>query len=299
MAGTNPDAPVIDDDKPVSEADLRALKYPNEGVEPPVPPDADEPEPGNEDDDEPTPPADDDDQIVPPAPDADEPPGDEPTGDEPPAPTPPAFVKEFDYIKGDTPEEYAKNLEAAYKNSSSEALRLKDRVTELEAPKTTPPADDQTPIGEVPPATPTPKSPTDLYVQQKLDEEIQSAFAVVQKDFPQVNDPAEYAKFTREVQTFSRTILDTQGRLASPGELYGKAAISLGWEKNDAPPTEDEKLKMALKGSAGSGRPSASGTPPKAPAPKISEAEMVVNRKMYPGKTDKEIIDELTPYHQS
>ena len=35
------------------------------------------------------------------------------------------FVKEFSNIKGDTPEEYARNLEIAYKNSTAEAIRLK------------------------------------------------------------------------------------------------------------------------------------------------------------------------------
>lgn len=294
MAGTNPaKPPVDDDDKPVTEEDLHDLKYPKDDVDTSPTGDEDEPPEGDEPAGNPDEPAGDDDQIVPdPASDDDKPEGDEP-------PTPPAFVKEFDYIKGDTPEEYAKNLEVAYKNSTTEAMRLKGELDEAQKapPVTQPPADDKTPIGETPPATPaTPKSPTDLYVQQKLDEEIYSAFEVTKKEYPQVSDPAEYAKFTREVQIFSRTIMETQGRLASPAELYGKAAVSLGWEKKATEPDEKDKLGMATKNSAGTSRSAAAPAKPKPVGKQVSPKMLAMNRKFYPGKTDAEIIEELTPY---
>lgn len=269
--GTNPD-PAVDDSKPVTEDDLRALKYPDEGVE--TPQEEDEPTEEEENEEEPEETSEEEEQI--PA---------EETQEETPA-----FVKQFDNIKGDTPEEYAKNLEIAYQNSTSEAIRLN---TELKATQPAPPTTPDAPKEEE--ETPVAKSPTDLYVQQKLDEEIQTAFEAVRKDYPQVSEPTEYAKFTREVATFSRTILDGQGRLAPPAELYSKAAISLGWEKT-GPPDDKEKLAMALKDGAASSKPAASSAKPKSAAPKISEAQMKLNRQMYPGKTDQQIIDELTPY---
>lgn len=288
MAGTNPATPVVDDDKPVTEDDLRDLKYSQDGVEPPT--EEDEPAEDKELADEPDELASEDDQIVEP-PAADE----EPEGDEPEAPT--EFVKKFPNIKGDTPEEYARNVEIAYENSTTEALRLSDELKKTQpAPPVTPPADPVTPPADTPEPPVTALKPTDLYVQQKLDEEIQSAFAVTQKEYPQVSDPTEYAKFTREVATFSRTILDNQGRLASPTELYNKAAISLGWEKKVVEPDEAERLAMAAKDGAASSKTSSAPRKPAAKIPQISQKEMELNRKMYPGKTDAEIIKELAPY---
>lgn len=280
MAGTNPEPPVVDDDKEVTEDDLRALKYSNEEVETPEGEDETSDDAETEDEAEET--GEDDGQT------------DDDTEDEDQSqdenPETPSFVKEFDYIKGDTPEEYAKNLEAAYKNSSSEALRLKTENDELKkAPPVTPaddPADD----------APVTKSVTDLYMQQKLDEEIQTAFNQTRKDYPQVSDPTEYDKFTRMVGTFSRTILDSEKRLAPPAELYRLAALSLGWEKKTDPPDSKDKLNMALKDGAATGKTTSAPSKPKTSGPQVSKAMLETNRKLYPGKTDQEIIDELTPY---
>lgn len=277
MPGTNPVPPVVDDDKPVTEDDLRALKYPEEGVDPPK--EEDEPTDGEDAEKEPEEAPDESDQITDPEPE-----------EEAPA-DPPAFVKEFDYIKGDTPEEYAKNLEAAYKNSSSEALRLKG---ELDATKVVPPPTQV----DAPASDDVVVSPVELYVQQQIDTQVREAFTVIQTDYPQVNDPAEYQRFTNEVATFSTAILGSQKRLASPAELYTKAAISLGWEKQNAPPDDKDKLGMALKDGAAASKPTSASIKPKATGPKVSEEQLKLNRKMYPGKTDQEIIEELTPYIQ-
>lgn len=269
MAGTNPDI-AVDDSKVVTEDDLRSLKYPEDGVEPLQ--EEDEPAEGKELDVSED--AELDDQII-----------DEALEEE----IQPKFVKEFDYIKGDTPEEYAKNLEIAYKNSSSEALRLKaERDTAKEAPSVAPIEKEE--------STVTTLNPTDLYVQQQLDREIQTAFSVIQKEYPQVNDPTEYAKFTQKVNTFSRTILDSEKRLASPEELYTMAAVSLKWERKVSEPDEKEKLAMAAKNGAAISKSTDSPTKPTGKTPKISEAQMKLNRQMYPGKTDQQIIEELTPY---
>lgn len=289
MAGTNPKPPVVDDDKPVTEDDLRDLKYPKDDVDPPK--EEDEPSADDEPVDDPDEPAGDDDQIVdPPATDEDE-----PEGDESPAPT--EFVKKFPNIEGDTPEEYARNVEIAYENSTTEALRLKGELDKTQpAPPVTSPAEPVTPPADTTETPVAPLNPTDLYVQQKLDEEIQGAFTITQKEYPQVSEPTEYARFTQKVATFSRTILDTEGRLATPGELYNMAAVSLGWEKKTVEPTEAEKLAMAAKGGAATPKASAAPSKPASKTPVISEAQMKLNRKMYPGKSDADIIKELVPY---
>lgn len=282
MAGTNPTPPVEDDDKPVTEDDLRALKYPDEDVDPPK--EEDEPSEDDEPADDPDEPDDEPDDPV-----------DEPAADEPDNPDEPAaFVKEFPNIKGDTPEEYAKNLEISYRNSTGEALRLKDELDKNQpappvAPPTQPPAEG---------ASPAPKSAAELYADKQLNKEITAAYDVVKENYPQVSEPDKYAQFTAKVAVFSRTILETENRLADPSELYDMATTSLGWKKkdDDAPLDDKDKLAMAAKDSAASSKTTSGPTPPKPKTPKVSEAQLKLNRKMYPGKTDKEIIEELTPY---
>lgn len=270
---TNADT-VVDDDKAVTEDDLRALKYDNEEVEttPAVEDETSEPEETTE---EPQETGDQDDQIVEEA--------TEETEDE--SPETPAFVKEFEYIKGDTPEEYARNLEQAYKNSTAEALRLKGLAE----------AQTSAPASETEEEAPDISNPTALYMKQKMDEEIRTAFDSFSKDYPQVADPTDYNRFTQEVSTLSQTILNSQGRLASPGELYQKAAVILGWEKQSAVDSKD-KLSMALKDNAATSKPTSATAKAGPTKSKVTQEMIAVNRKMYPDKTDEEIRKELESY---
>lgn len=203
------------------------------------------------------------------------------------------FVKEFDNIKGDTLEDYARSLEEAYRNSTTEAIRLKQENDGL---KSTTSADDTKDSGDATGTAPV-TDVAQLYAKQKMDQEITEAYTAFSKSYTQVNDPAEYNKFTAEVSTLSRTILDSQKRLASPAELYSKAAVILGWEPVDNKPTGKEKVGMALKSRAAVTKAS-SGPKKSKPASKVTNAMIIANRKMYPGKTDAEIQAELEPYVQ-
>lgn len=193
----------------------------------------------------------------------------------------PSFVKEFPHIKGDTPEEYAKNLEEAYKNSTTEALRLKglaERSTETE--EDTPPVDSS--------------DPTSLYIKQKMDEEMATAYTSFQKKYPQAAPGTpEFDTFVREVDFLSRTILSSQGRLAPPAELYQKAAVILGWEADKV--DDKDKLSAALKDSAASSRTTTSTK--KAPKSKVTDAEIAIAKKTWAaGKSDADIRAELEQY---
>lgn len=272
MAELNSDT-VVDDDKPVTEDDLRALKYPEEEVE--TTEVEDETSEGEETEEESEETSEEDGQT-----------DDQTTEEEIPT-----FVKQFDYIKGDTPEEYAKNLEQAYENSSTEGRRINAELQEL---KKAPPTTSVTATTEEA-DEPVVKTPMELYMEQKLEQETQQAFSVIRKEYPQVNNPDEYAKFTQEVTIFAQAGI-AKGRLAPPEELYNKAAISLGWEKTATEPDDKEKLGQALKDGTASPKAGSAPSKPKSAGPKVSEAQLKLNRKMYPGKTDQEIIDELTPY---
>lgn len=288
MAGTNSDTTVVDDDKEVTEQDLRDLKYPADEVE--TPSGEDETSEGDETEDAAEGTGEDDGQTD----DQTEDEGSEDDSTDDSAEEASEFVKEFDYIKGDTPEEYARNLEKAYQNSTAEALRLK---RELEAPSTAPATetpDTGTETGEGQEQAPL-TSALELYAKQQMDKDITQAFAKFQVDYPQVAEQTNYDQFTRRVAILSKTILDSENRLAEPAELYSLSAVSLGWEKTDSTPDDKDKLAMAAKDKAATGRQgSTPGARPK--GSKVSEAMIAANLKMYPGKTRDEIIKELEPH---
>lgn len=193
------------------------------------------------------------------------------------------FVKEFPNIKGDSLEDYSRGLEKAYQNSTSEALRLKRELDELKSSEDyTPPDNSNT-------------SPAELYMKQKMDEEINTAYQEVVKKYPQVQEQQYYDAFTREVAVLSKTILESQGRLAPPSELYKKATAILGWESADEI-TDGEKTTLSIKNRISTGKTSNGAKSTKRTKSKVNQAMIEANRKMYPDKTDAEIRAELEPY---
>lgn len=202
------------------------------------------------------------------------------------------FTKKFQNIQGDSPEEYARNLEVAYQNSTTEALRLKalqdsqqaqgaaDAATQTESATEKDSGNTEASITD----------PVSLFMKQKMDEEINTAYTAFSKEYPQVADPTDYNKFTKMVAQLSRTIIDSESRLAPPSELYSKAAIILGWQKD----ANAEKLNMAVKNAGATGKTTSATK--STPHSKVTDAMISVNRKMYPGKSDAEIRTELEEY---
>lgn len=275
---------VDDDDKQVSEEDLRDLKYPKDDVETSDEEDetSEEDEDSEEESDDT---GDDDGQTDDEAEDGESEEDEETDSDD----DTPEFVKQFSHIKGETPEEYARNLEIAYQNSTAEALRLKE-LSEKAPPVADATKDDDASDDEI-----TPADPVSLFMKQKMDEEIDAAYADFSKQYTQVSDPAEYDKFTREVNTLSRTILASQGRMASPREVYSKAAVILDWKPQETAPSNEEKVGMALKDSAANTKTS-SAPKKKVTKSKVTDAMVQTNRLMYPDKSDDEIRKELEPF---
>lgn len=195
-----------------------------------------------------------------------------------------AFVKELPNIQGDTLEEYARSLEKAYQNSTAEALRLKGLVDGAQTDKRVGDNKEETTIDTT--------DPLALYAKQKMDEEINASFNAFSKSYPQVTDPTEYNRFTVEVATLSNTILQSQKRLASPQELYQKAAVILGWEPDKV--TSKDRVNAAIKGSAAVSKTTS--TTKQVTKSKVTDQMVALNRMMYPGKTDEQIRKELEPY---
>lgn len=265
MSVTNTNEPVDDDDKATTEDDLRAIKYPEDGVET----SNEEDEPNEGDDDEKA------------SEDGEEESNDDSEdGEDSNKEEEPKFVKKFSNIKGDTPEEYIANLEAAYDNSTAEFHKL--RTAQQETKK-----DDDSEESATP-------DPVTLYSKQKMEEEIGEAFKEFSSKFTQVQDPEKYNKFIAEVKVLSQTIYESQKRLAPPAELYKKAAAVLDWEPQDVV-TDKDRLDNAVKGTA-SNTKAPSGTGKKGTKSKVTDAMIATNKAMYPGKTDAQIREELEPY---
>lgn len=172
----------------------------------------------------------------------------------------------------------------AYAESTKEALRLKGLAEAVpEAPKVDTPVETD---GIV-------LTPEQLYIRQKQDEETNEAFTKIQTDYPQVKDKPDYDKFVNMARTVIKNIVDAEKRLPAPKEVYAKTVVLLGWTADD----NKEKLGAALKDGASSPRVS-SGASQSPTTSKVTDQMIVANRKMYPGKTDSEIREELEPYVQ-
>lgn len=279
---TNAKVEVVDDDKEVTEDDLRNLKYPTD-VE--ASKEEDEIEQDDESEEESEETSEDDGQTDDQAEDEEseedaETDSDEDTSDQ--------YVKEFPNIKGDNLEEYARNLEKAYQNSTAEALRLKGLVDAGPTKETVSETSTESAIDT--------SDPIALYMKQKMDEEITEDFTNFQKIYPQAKEgTVEYPQFVREVATLSETIRNSQKRIASPKELYSKAAVILGWEPQDKVTAKD-KLGQAIKNNASISKTTSGPTKSKGKPSKVTDAMVAASRLMYPDKSDKEIREELEPY---
>ena len=192
------------------------------------------------------------------------------------------FVKEFPNIKGDTLEEYARELEKTQRLSEQEGKRLSNELKALQtkAPET----ESEEDTGPVDPRL--------LYVDKLVNDDVQTQFAEFKKQYPQLDDPLEYDKFEAEAASLNSYYVENKKQILTAKELYPKVANILGWEPNIV--DSKDKLNIALKDKAAvSKTTSSTKTPSKS---KVTDQMVAVNRLMYPNKTDAEIIKELEPH---
>lgn len=275
---TNAKNPVVDDDTTSPEDILRKAKYPEEEVETSKEEDettkVDTPDEETEEDGEEEQNSESQDED---SEETDTTESDEEASD---------FVKEFPNIKGDSPEEYARNLEIAYKNSTAEALRQK-ALAEANT------QDTDVDIGETD-LDSGPVDPRLLYLDTVIEREIQESYKTFSKSYPQTQDPQEYAKFQDEAHKLSQYIVQTQKRVAPASELYSKVAAILGWKPETVEPDSKDKLNAALKDRASTSK-TTSASKPKSTS-KVTDSEVAVAKQMggwTDGKSDAEIRKEL------
>jgi hypothetical protein len=216
------------------------------------------------------------------------------------------FTKQFPNLKGETLAEYVPELEKAYQNSFTEALRIKKELDDSKAlveeakriiagvQTVPPPAAPENP--QVPaPAAPQPnplllaidEHPAIQYAKAKQNEDMFAAFDTFAKDFPQARDEDGFAAFQKASNGINQALTDTLGRVPTYLELFKGIAGSLGWQPARA------KRDAAIKDMASSPQV-ASTAAPISKGPKVPEASIVAYQKMLTSKTREEAIKDLS-----
>lgn len=217
--------------------------------------------------------------------------------EEPTEPEAPTFTKQFPNLKGDSPEEYAKELETAYVNSTNEALRMKkeldDSRTAIEEAKRII-ATQTKPAEGTPPANPslldTNTDPNVQYAKQLRDRDMVTAFDEFTKAYPQARETAEFEKFTAASNGVAQGFAASHNGLQpSFPELFGSIAAVLGWQ----PVTATSKKDAAIKDAGSSSQVTSAAVAP-GRRPKVTDAQVDAYLKMFTQKSRADAIKELS-----
>lgn len=190
------------------------------------------------------------------------------TDDDEEEPDQPEFQKRFTQLKGDTPDEYIKNLEEAYAESGKEAVKLAREVRELKTPDK-----EETKVESVE------TNPAILWAQSQMQQTWQKEWDTFTQDHPEVNekDPSYDAKLADDLNEqliiVRDVILKKENRQVGMSEGLTKA-----WRLLDMEDNSKERVAMAAKDVAGQGRASSSKT--KEAKPKFSDAQIAVAMDM-------------------
>lgn len=204
------------------------------------------------------------------------------------------FEKAFSQIKGDTPEEYAKNLEEAYRKSSQEgklnyqkAKEAQERIDRIAAAVAKNP-DLAKAINEASDNEDNPTiDPAVSYARQQMESKMESDYHKFAEKHPEIDsDPALQAKVLDEVKIFGDAARK-KGKILGMDDALNKAWISLGLDKEDSQDDVVNKAKeTASKPKTNPGNKKQSGK-----KPTLSTEQIEAGRRM--GLTEKQMLDTL------
>ncbi len=205
----------------------------------------------------------------------------------------PSFERKFQNIKGEDPAEYAKNLETAYENSTSEAVRLNKELKD--AAELIRQAKEIVEGGK----GKDPNKSQEFSVQEAIDnhpiirqqkerqlKDLTDEFNKFRGRVPDVNldDPENFKKFEGVVEKAGDALRIATGEEPTYAEMFDKAATLLGWDAQD-------KVGEAVKGVAASTKTnSGKKTVPKST---ITDKEVAVAKRFFPGLSETDIRKEL------
>lgn len=227
----------------------------------------------------------------------------------------PGFEKRFTQFKGETPEEYLKNLEDAYGHSSAEATRLVQSQRESQAKldqvmaqvakdpelaeklqiQSQAPQAPTAPTGQAPQA-PTLAPVTDpmlAFAKQNVQQQWEKEYHdFVQEHQELQTDQDLNARVIQTLQVVSSTMQQTQNRLPGMAEGLKMAWQILGRPLNDS----EETTRMAVKNAAAQSKTSSGRPTPSPTKPKFTQAQLNFARRAYPDKNEDELTDLLSQH---
>lgn len=206
----------------------------------------------------------------------------------------PDFEKAFKNIKGDTPQEYAKNLEEAYRKSSQEgklnyqkAKENQERIDRIAATVAKNPELAKA-INEASDNTDNPiVDPAVSYARQQMESQMETDYKKFTEVHPELDtDPTLQEKVLDEVKLFGDAARK-KGKILTMNDALNKAWISLGLDKEDSKDTIVTKAKeTASKPKTNNGNKKPTGK-----TPTLSAEQIEAGRKM--GLTEKQMLDTL------
>ncbi len=207
------------------------------------------------------------------------------------------FKKRYTQIKGETPEEYLPNLEDAYKNSSTEAVRLKAKVDELQAQvdnitalvANNPELAEQIKEGKAPAIQ---ADPALLKARQDMETQNKKEYGDFVDAHPELESDPELQKQVFDTIKDFADVAAKKNRVLGMKEALTKAWLSLGLKDN----SKDEEVRMKLKDSAARGKSAGTSKKSSAEKPNFSEAQINAGIQMGLGKTRQEVIKKLNTY---
>lgn len=200
------------------------------------------------------------------------------------------FEKRFTQFKGETPEEYAKNLEDAYDHSSKEALKLKKERDEWKAKAmaqvANPDEDKDKPV-----------DPHKAYVDQQIQKDRVADYQAFVAKHPELEDDEDlFDKLDKETAKVMNYIYSTEKRMPTLAEGLTVAWALLNPNAGDS--VSDSDIAKAAKTVGGA--PKNGSRPPKVKQkPKYTDAQVEHARKTDPSLRDKsraEVEAELAKY---
>ena len=197
------------------------------------------------------------------------------------------FKKRFPQFKGETPEEYIERLEDAYEKSTGEGKRLADENASLKEERLKDLADNDKGDDQ----TTTEEGFGDKYARTQVRKNNREAFDTFVKDHPELStDPALAARMKAKIGTLAKVAVEEEGEIPDMDELLRGAWAMI------APAGSDISDRNAIKERTAQSKTSSPKNRSK--KPEFSEKTIAVAKKMYPTKSEKEIV-KLLAKHQS
>jgi hypothetical protein len=161
------------------------------------------------------------------------------------------FTKRFTQLKGETAEEYLKNLEDAYANSSTEGQRNAQRATEAERKfdqvahlvATDPDFVEKLTTATGENAPPVVVDPAIAWAKQKMEEDYRKDYNSFAEQHPEIiSDTDKYNAVVAELDIIAAAH-EARGSKLSMAEGLRKAWISLGYDESDKKEDVVNKIK--------------------------------------------------------